>query len=239
MAICCVLVNVAARDMDLKVIDSMTANNLKADKNTRFLMNIEFNYSSVYLLGDSSYMVMPLNPFGKSVIVRNKMILDKCIQNEYFPIKDNIDYLSLRKTSSLFKLKDTLENDLLHYVFKDKYKNIDNVTNDDIDYVYDVITRKRKKNTYKLNFILLVGDALIKQNHTKNFRWGLLRKKQLLNPLVNLVLVSGPEESKKYFDIEDFLFSKFGYVQMRNIPPFINQFDNKSDDFEKIIYVFM
>jgi hypothetical protein len=105
-----VLVNINWRSVDYKVLDSGSANELKDKMDAMFIMQPDFNFSKVYLLNDSSYLIMPLNPFGRSMLTRKKDLLDKWIHDQRFPVidelnkfyffnRDNIDDLIVYKTT--------------------------------------------------------------------------------------------------------------------------------------------
>ena len=58
---------------------------------------------------------------------------------------------------------------------------------------------------------MLVGDFILNQHKQENYRWGLLRSKQFLNPVMSLIIVTD-EKEKRYYNLEDKISGKFGYV---------------------------
>lgn len=209
-----VLININWQTMDYKVLDWHSANKLKDQMNATFVAQPDFNFSKVYLLNDSSYLIMPLNPFGNSLLTDKKELLDKWISEQYFPVNDEVNKFYFEnhdKIGNLIANKETLKQELYNYVFKGENKTFHEFSTDEIDNIYKLLQKKRKYQDFKLNFIVLVGDFILSQYKQENYRWGLLRSKQFLNPVMNLIIVTD-EKEKRYYNLENKISGKFGYV---------------------------
>lgn len=213
------LVNINWQEMEYKILDWQTANDLKDSMKATFVLQPDFNFSSIYLLKDSSYLIMPLNPFGNSVLTTNKGLLDKWVNEKRFPNIDeanNFYFENQDKIDNLIANKDALKETLCNYIFKEQKKVPSELTKDDIDSIYNILKRRKRIKEYKLNFIILAGDFILTQHKNKNYRWGLLKDKQLLNPIVSLILITDINKNQ-YFNLEDEIFGKWGYTGMYDI----------------------
>lgn len=200
--------------MDYKVLDWHAANGLKDQMNATFVMQPDFNFSKVYLLNNSSYLIMPLNPFGNSLVTDKKELLDKWISEQNFPANDEVNKFYFEnhdKIDNLIARKEVLKQELCNYVFKGENKTFDELSAEEIDGIYKVLKKSKKYPAFKLNFIVLVGDFILNQNKLENYSWGLLRSKQFLNPVMSLIIVTD-EKEKRYYNLEDKISGKFGYV---------------------------
>lgn len=209
-----VFVNINWHTMDYKVLNWNTANELKDKMNATFVVQPNFNFSKVYLLNDSSYLIMPLNPFGNSMLTSKKNLLDKWISEQHFPISDeanNFYFNNQDKIDNLISNKEALKRSLCNYLFKGKSKSPDSLTSIEIDSIYKLLKKRKRYQEYKLNFIVLVGDYILNQHKHESYHWGLLRSKQLLNPVMSLIIITN-EKEKRYFNLEDKMSGKFGYV---------------------------
>jgi len=209
-----VLVNINWQTMDYKVLDWSSANELKGKMEAAFVLQLDFNLSKVYLLSDSSYLVMPLNPFGSSILTSKKDLLDKWISEQHFPVSDEVNkfyFDNQDKIDNLIANKEALKQSLCNYVFKGENKTPDNLSSEEIDSIYKLLKKRKKYQEYKLNFIVLVGDYILNQHKQGGYHWGLLRSKKFLNPVMSLIIVTD-EKEKRYYNLEDKISGKFGYV---------------------------
>jgi hypothetical protein len=60
----------------------------------------------------------------------------------------------------------------------------------------------------------MVGDFLLNKN--KDWKWGVLRSKQLLNPVMSLIVVKD-EKQNLYYNLEDNISGKWGYPGVQYI----------------------
>ena len=213
------LVNINWQEMEYKILNWQTANDLKDSKNAILVLHPDFNLSSIYRLSDSSYLVMPLNPFGNSIVTSDKLLLDKWISEKRFPNIDAANKFYFENKGiidSLSANKESLKQELCNHVFKGRKNAISDLTEDDIDSIYHTLKKGKKINRYKLNFIVLVGDFLLSKYNKEKCQWGLLKSKELINPIVSLILITDANENY-FFNIEDEIFGKWGYTGIRDI----------------------
>lgn len=225
--------------MDYKVLDWSSANELKDKMNATFVKQLDFNFSNVYTLSDSSYLIMPLNPFGNSLLTNKKDLLDKWISEQHFPANDEVNkfyFDNQDKMDNLIANKEALKQTLYNYVFKGENKTSNELSAEGIDSIYNLLKKRKKINEYKLNFIVLVGDFILNQYKQENYRWGLLRNKQLLNPIMNLIIVTD-EKEKQYFNLEDEIFGKWGYLGIQDILQAISNHKRRANEIEDIVKV--
>lgn len=220
--------------MDYKVLDWSSAAKLKERLKGKVFKSIDFNLASVYLLEDSSYLIMPLNPFGNSILTKDKSLLDNWVKEQRFPDIDdaNAFYFNNQvKIEGLLSYKEALKKELYSYVMKDRGEGITNPSVDDIDHIYQTLKKRKKIKEYKLNFIVLVGDCILEAN--KDYRWGILENKQLLNPLMNLVIVKDKGKGI-YYNLEENSTGKWGYPGMQYILKTVSESNKKSNEIEEI-----
>lgn len=197
-----------------KVVDWPEANDLKLQENTRFLMPIEFNLSQVYRLKDSSYLIMPLNPFGKSLITKDKALLDKWINDRYFPTNKKVSNHSKDdKILDLLTHKEELKRDL--FKFLSLGETIERP--EELDQIYNLLKKRKAFEKFKFQFIVLVGDYLIRKDSNSEVNWGFLEVRQLLTPITQLILIKEQGGETKYFKLEDLIAGKWGYSGMQGI----------------------
>jgi hypothetical protein len=200
--------------MDYRVLNWRSANKLRANKSVALILHIEFNLSKVYLLKDCSYLVMPINPFGKALRTGKLEVVNKWIEERYFPAGDIVDgsYFETReKLENLMSFKEELKEDLCQYVFKDQGRLPDSLSAEEIDGIYALLQYKKQYQQFKLNFVVLVGDYIIRRQKKLDIRWGLLVVKQYLNPLISLILITD-QRYKRYYNLERQISSKWGYA---------------------------
>ena len=200
--------------MDYRVLNWRSANKLKARKSVSVILHIEFNLGKVYLLKDCSYLVMPINPFGKAIHTNKQELVNRWIEERYFPVDDKVDssYFETReRLENLMNFKEELKEALCQYVFKDGWRLPDSVTAGEIDNIYQLLRNRDAYQQFKLNFIVLVGDYIIRRQKDMHIRWGLLFVKQYLNPLTSLVLITDHRQ-KRYYHLEKKVNSKWGYA---------------------------
>jgi hypothetical protein len=205
--------------MNYKVLDWHSANELKNKMNAVFVEQFDFNFSKKYILSDKSYLIMPLNPFGNSILTKRKDLLDKWINNHHFPSNDKVNkfyFDNQKKIDNIIANKDALKRDLCNYIFKKENIIPDTLTAREIDSIYDLLNKRETYQKYMLNFMVLVGDFVLSQYKNKSYHWGLLKIKQYLNPICHLIIVID-EKKQLFFDIEDKINGKWGYVGVQYI----------------------
>lgn len=200
--------------MDYSVLNWRSANRLKARKSVALILHIEFNLSKVYLLKDCSYLVMPINPFGKALRTSKQEVLNKWIKERHFPsgdIDDDTNFETREKLENMMNFKEELKEALCQYAFKDESRSPDSLSVAEIDGIYELLRTKDQFRQFKVHFIVLVGDYIIRQQQEMDLRWGLLIVKQYLNPIISLILITD-QRHKKYYHLERQVGSKWGYA---------------------------
>lgn len=218
-------------NMEYKVLDWEDAVVLKNSSASQFLMMIEFNQASVYKLKDSSLLVMPLNPFGKSIVTKHQTLIDEWISRREFPTKESRHqfYNKNKKLIDNFNnTKDSLQTELLDFVFSNSELSL--TDEEVIENVYKKITEKKQFKKYELGFIILVGNYLIKKN--PNYTFALIESKQLLNPIKSIILIDNNIKNE-YFELED-VCGKNIFADLNSIKFIFTDFRKKTNEFENI-----
>lgn len=198
--------------MEYRILVWQDANDLKKSKNAEFIYTIESNKSNVFLLDDSTFLLMPFNPFGNSIQVKEKNVIENWVANDKFPITEEFNrfyYDNELVINNLNTHKEKLKEDLFNYVYKDPSNHPVDLNKQVIDEIYKYVKAKRKVDNYRLNFIVLVGDYLMGNN--KKYKWGLYKSCQYINPVHFLAIVNS-DPQPKCFNLEANLFTKHGYL---------------------------
>lgn len=196
--------------MEYQILDSTTA--AVQQKDAKFLKQIEFNHSTVYLTSNSSYLVRPLYPFGESILIKDKSLLDRFIDEQYFPV-DEVNKLYLLNKESVDNFtqsKEKLKKALISYVFKNHTSASDEILPEQIDFIFVTLKKRRLIKKYYYHFIALLGDYLRERYKADDFKWALLGNKQLLNPVINVILIRDLIE-ESYFNIEESIYRRPRY----------------------------
>jgi len=61
-----------------KTISYLEAVNLKQEKHGKFYKEIPFNNGNIFILSDSSFIILPVNPYSTSFLFTNEIIWMKC-----------------------------------------------------------------------------------------------------------------------------------------------------------------
>jgi hypothetical protein len=223
--------------MEYKVLDCPEAANLKKD--AKFFRYLDFNHSTVYMLDDSSYLLMPLNPFGKSMRINSINLLERFIKERHFPDNEKANEFYVENKCNIdnfIEYKEKLKKDLIDYVFKGSDQRLQELPVEQIDYVYEFMKKRKMIKKYKLNFIALLGDCLIKRYEAEGLKWGLLANKQLLNPVINLILIADQKQGI-YFNIEESIFGKYSFSGVQMVIHDIENYPKKSNEIESIVKI--
>lgn len=221
--------------MNYREIDSLEAIKIKNKASTKMIYTVDFNLATVFTIDESSYLVTPLNPFGKNLIVYEKQLLDKFISEEYFPVDEKINIFYYKNKIIINNLLEN-KNELIKSLLDFENKELSKLTFKDIDEMYNTLKKQRKIEKYRLNFILLLGEFLIRNQKTDSTSWALLSNKQLLNPVINIVIFNNL--SGEYFNIEELIFGKFGYLGSRYIFESMKNNRKKPNEIESIKKIF-
>ncbi|MFN5646069.1 MAG: hypothetical protein ACK458_00980 [Sphingobacteriales bacterium] len=227
--------------MDFKVVNWEKANDLKNRKETKFVKQIEFNFASVFLLEDSCLLVKPLNPFGNSLIVNNHSLLEKWIEDKRFPVDESVNQFyefNRNKLESLNSKNLILGKELLKMVYPEMETGLNDLSKERIDNAYVYLETNKKIKYYKFEFLVFVGDYIIRNSRIRDLRWAQLEVKQYLNPVHQLVLISMSDTSK-FYNLEEKMFGKFNYASCQY---YLNAVDEgrfrKENELQKIVRVF-
>ena len=149
--------------MEYEIIDWESAINIK--ENAKKILQIDFNFASVYLCDDSKYLVAPLNPFGKNIIIDNRRLLQDFIDKKHFPVFENVHKFyneNKEKIDDLNSCKNmSISNLLKLFCSQEEAIKVQNITLNQIEEIYSALILKKKIKKYKLDFILLVGEYII------------------------------------------------------------------------------
>jgi phage pi2 protein 07 len=183
-----------------RMVEWATANDMSSNKEATFLKSIEFNNAQVYKY-QQTFIILPLNPFSKAILTKDSVLMESWIQREIFPIDGTLNrfYFNNReKMDHLNTFAPALKKELLQAAGIESAT----VTAAEIDQIYAFLADKKNFEKYKLNYIAVMGDYL-KSKATSDVKWGLLKSKQLLNPLVQMALVKEDAGLVYYFDLEE------------------------------------
>lgn len=196
---------------------------------------IDFNFSTAYFLKDDSVVVQPLNPFGKCLRILDLNIYEKFIKQESFPIVESLDNLYKNNSDIIVNIARNKEN-LINVLYKFVYKKDRNDTLDlnKIEDILLILKKKKMFENYKLNFIVLLTDFILQSN--KNYKWGILKVKQLMNPIYRIVLVVD-DGNERYYQIEQEINDRLLNWGVEYIISRAVSRSKKSGELEKIIQV--
>ena len=209
-----------------KAVAYTEAIKLKEEKQGEFLKNIPFNNANIFALNDSSFLILPLNPYTMALVVYEKEALEKMLKTNAFPVdeqinsfyganKEKIENLNIHGKELITELEDYLKaNDFL--LENELYS----------DSVYNFLEAKKTMRKYKLNFIAFLANFIIK-NYDQSLKVGLLKEKQALNPTVSIVLVKQADNNLTYFNLEREVFGRSGYYGIQDIINSVGQFKKK------------
>lgn len=219
-----------------KTINYTEALKLKKERKGEFYENISHNNGSIFILNDSSFLILPLNPFSTALIVYDKNCLEEMLKTNTFPVKEKVNYFyesNKEKIENINKYNQLLLQEL------DDYLKLNNFTyfkqKIDLDSIYYFLKTKKSLKKYKLNFIVLLAKHII-EDHDQSLKIGLLKDKQTLNPIVSIVLVKKKEEKQVFFNLEDYVFGRSGYFGIEGLKRSLNEFMRKPDNDISVIY---
>jgi len=204
-------------------------------KQAKYLNSIEFNLAKIYII-NGSYLVMPLMPFASSILVFDKALLDKFITEEHFPVNDNVNAWYHKNKTTVDNLNDLkvnmIQELLINSIYKEDREQQIKLKSNDIDLIYQKLKQAKKLTKYKLNFIVLTGEYIINNLRQDEWDWGVLKNKQLLNPIINLILVKAA--SNTYYNIQEALFGKWKYQGIEELLKNIHRDSKQSNEIEYI-----
>ena len=219
--------------MNAQILDWKTASDLKNKPTTVFIENIHTNFSAIYQLQDSSYLVIPVNAFGNSLLAKDRAEIVKWTKEKFFPTNENMNPFydkNIEIIKELNKNIPKLKKELFDYLTIPIVNKNDNITEKEIDAIFLELKNKRKYNKYKLHFLVLVADYINKQD---NYKWklGILSMKQLLNPVYFVSLIS---ENKIYFNIEEKTTIKY-FINTNHLLGYLKRGGFEIDEFKELI----
>src|SRR5690606_2563497 len=146
-----------------KAISYCEAINLKNEKSGVFFKSIPYNNANVYELNDSSYLILPLNPYTTALILYGKEELTKILTTNDFPVKEKLNAFYEANKTRIDNL-DTHGQGLLAELEAFLTSNNFNYKGDsrDVDTIYNFLKTKKALTKYKLNFIVFVANYIIK-----------------------------------------------------------------------------
>ncbi|TFF36342.1 hypothetical protein [Mucilaginibacter psychrotolerans] len=199
------------------ILDWADANELKSRMVGEVVDYIDFNLSRVYELSDGTYLVMPINPFAKCLATKDAILLEKWRTDCYYPTNEKVNafyFANKEKFENLPQFQEVLISELLKYL--EKYKS-ELTQPPDLDEICRLLKKKKAFNKYKLNFIVLMGCHIINKYPDDGLNWAKLVDKQLLNPLVTLVLSRVVNNEDRYFNLQYLVDGKWGYSGLQDI----------------------
>jgi hypothetical protein len=200
--------------MEYNIVNWEAANNLKNSLKAKFKLMVESTKAQLYQLKDGTYLLMPIYPFGNSIRIMDKALFDNWVSTNEFPIvEEATKWYNDNKLliDDLLENKEKLKNDLLRYVYKDKDYHSIEITDSVIDEIFEYIKKKRKLDKFRLHFIVLAGDFLMKDY--PDMKWGLLKTCQFVNPMYLLSIIKTGDELK-FYNLEAAFFGKWGFAGM-------------------------
>jgi hypothetical protein len=76
-----------------KAITYSEAIKLKDEKQGEFLKNIPFNNGNIFILKvDSSFLILPLNPYTMALVVYDKSYLEEMLKTNTFPVQEKLNF---------------------------------------------------------------------------------------------------------------------------------------------------
>lgn len=210
-----------------KTVTYTEAVKLKEEKQGEFLKNIPFNNANIFTLNDSSFLILPLNPYTMALVVYEKDFLEEMLKANKFPVaeklnsfydanEEKIENLNIYVKELIAEMEKYLK--VNGFIFENSELNADSV--------YNFLRTKKTLKKYKLNFIVFLADIIIKK-HDRSLKVGLLKEKQALNPIVSIVLVKQTDDNLVFFNLEHEVFDRSGYYGIQDILNSIAQFKKK------------
>lgn len=222
--------------MSYNIIKRETAEDLKSSTKVKKEQFINFNLSTAYFLNDSSIIIQPLNPFGKCLHIFDIEEFEAFITKKDFPATEQIESLyssNAEIIDNLNSFKATILNSLQKFIF-DEFSTETTIDFNKIEYIFSILKKKKKLKTYKLHFILLVADFIMRQNG--NYKLGLVKVKQLINPIYRLVIIID-ENAKKYYNLEQEIEEKIETFGIKHILSRASSRFKISDELEEIVRI--
>lgn len=223
--------------MSYNIIKRETAEDLKSSTKVKKEQFINFNLSTAYFLNDSSIIIQPLNPFGKCLHIFDIEEFEAFITKKDFPTTEQIENLYSVNTEIIDNLKSyktTILNSLQKFIFDELSSTETTINFDKIEYIFSILKKKKKLKTYKLHFVLLVADFIMKQDN--NYKIGLVKVKQLINPTYRLVIIID-DNSKKYYNLEQEIEEKIETFGIRHILSRASSRFKISDELEESVRI--
>ncbi|EOR92770.1 hypothetical protein ADIARSV_4052 [Arcticibacter svalbardensis MN12-7] len=201
---------------NFRVLEWSKANDLRLLDSSELIENIPYNLSSVYKTKDLQYVILPINPFAKALITSDRSEVDKWIAESFFPTEESVNS---------FYFKNKLKIDNFPQSSIDLVKELEAILptrkgdwiSQDLDEVYKILQKRKLTTKYKLNFIALVGNALMASHPELKAKWGVLFSKQLLNPVASISLYRIIDGEERYLNLEVLISGKYGYRGMQSI----------------------
>ncbi|WP_345954238.1 hypothetical protein [Mucilaginibacter sp. PAMB04168] len=215
--------NILNMQSDYTITEWPVANDLKAQPGSKIVMNIEYNNGVVYQLIDGKYVVMPINPFAKCLVTKNRDLLDKWIFDSYFPTDEDVNKFYFGNKEKIDNIKE-FEKILIEELSKHIGSDLNNLDDSSkIDDVYSVLKKRKTFIKFKLNFTVLVGSYISNKHRADSISWAKLKIKQLLNPITEIVLTKVVDHNNRYFNIQEQVLGKWGYRGIRDIEASYNR----------------
>lgn len=222
--------------MSYKIIDRDTSEDLKLSVHVKKEQFVNFNLSTAYFLHDSTIIVQPLNPFGKCLHIFEVEEFEAFLTKKDFPTTEQIENLYSSNTEIIDNLesnKTKLLNSLYKFIYNElSIKQTININ--EIEHIFSILKKRKKFKTYKLHFVLLVADFIMKQDNS--FKLGIIKVKQLINPIYRLVIIID-ENTKKYYNLEQEIGEKITTFGIKHILSRASSRFKISDDFEEIVRI--
>ncbi|GAB2676141.1 hypothetical protein GCM10027036_32310 [Flavihumibacter cheonanensis] len=223
--------------MEYKILDWAAANELRKKGKGKFQLMVEATKAQLFQLKDGTYLLMPINPFGNSIHIMDKNVFDNWVSTNEFPIiEEATQWYHDNKLliDDLLKNKEKLKKDLLSYVYKDKDYHSIEITDTVIDEIFEYIKTKRKLDNFRLHFIVLAGDYLMKDQ--SDMKWGVLKTCLFVNPMYLLSIIKTDTELN-YYNLEAAFFGKWGYAVMLYYKKTFKSEFRPASELEEIIFL--
>lgn len=186
------------------------------------LFEIQFNKASVHEVSKDKFLIVPNGIFSNHLLINDLTIIDELSAKKYFPDGGEVEKLWYASkdadTTIPFKVYfEKLSGELAKITDYTAFQNPDSL--------YEILKKKRKQKVYSKQFLFVLGDYLMKETKNAKFKLALIQRYIYLNPVYSIVIIDTRNYS--FYDYEEKVYGKWGYVGAEYILQSIRQFGFK------------
>lgn len=169
-----------------EAIEYLSKFNLNLTKNISFVL--ETNKCWVYELPNSEIVVIAI-ACDKSLICKNRSVLDKFVADDHFPIGNLDNTIFSTHSEQLIRINTSFLKNKLILDDISNNKEVDLTLNSLEIYLKAIKLRKKSKDLekFEIAFINVVGEYLRKE---RNGKWGLIKRYHNFNPYYEPVIIT-------------------------------------------------